>query len=230
MSGRTDRQELDIIDAIIASAGNVEGADIVDIGSGTGALCRALNAKGANVTGIEPSAEAVAIARDEGSGPRYLEGTTEELNLPARSFDLVIFCTSLHHISDMNGTLQESRRMLKPQGRVIIVEPEADDPLYPVVCWIDDERAVYLEAQQAIDSIAGSGKVERGRPLFYFCKYRVENADTMIEHLLSVDDQRTIAAAARAGFDAAYDKAVRFDNVGAYFNYWYRLDQLYFNR
>jgi 2-polyprenyl-6-hydroxyphenyl methylase/3-demethylubiquinone-9 3-methyltransferase len=70
------------IDHIVARV-RVGERDVVDVGSGTGALARRLAELGARVTGIEAGEAplAIALAKPRVSGERYLQGVGQDLPL-----------------------------------------------------------------------------------------------------------------------------------------------------
>ena len=109
------------------------GADVLDIGCGTGTLALAARRRvgaGGSVHGIDPSPEMIGRARAkaaaEGLSVDFEVATADALPFPDAMFDAV-FCTlTLHHIpEDRRGrALEEMRRVLEPGGRALIVEHE----------------------------------------------------------------------------------------------------------
>jgi SAM-dependent methyltransferase len=107
------------------------GNVVLDVGCGTGTLLLAaaerVGPSGA-MHGIEPSTEMAAHARHKAEAHRVplavVEGSADSLPYPPASFDAV-FCTLvLHHLpgSMQEGAIREMRRVLRPGGRVVIVE------------------------------------------------------------------------------------------------------------
>jgi ubiquinone/menaquinone biosynthesis C-methylase UbiE len=107
------------------------GNVVLDVGCGTGTLLLAaaerVGPSGA-LHGIEPSTEMAAHARRKAEAQRVplavVEGSADSLPYPPASFDAV-FCTLvLHHLpgSMQEGAIREMRRVLRPGGRVVIVE------------------------------------------------------------------------------------------------------------
>ena len=122
--GTFRRQTLDLADL-------QPGETVLDIGSGTGTLlieaAKRIGPSG-SVHGIEPSSEMVAHARRkaaaQGVAASFAEGSADRLPFPGASFDLV-FCTMvLHHLPApmQAATIAEMRRVLRPGGRLVIVD------------------------------------------------------------------------------------------------------------
>jgi 2-polyprenyl-6-hydroxyphenyl methylase/3-demethylubiquinone-9 3-methyltransferase len=96
------------------------GKSVLDLGCAGGFMAEALDDRGADVTGIDPAAEAIAAARDHardaGRSIRYDTGTGEALPYGDASFDAVVCVDVLEHVSDLNKVLAEVVRVLKPGG------------------------------------------------------------------------------------------------------------------
>jgi ubiquinone/menaquinone biosynthesis C-methylase UbiE len=111
---------------------DLEPGDLVlDVGCGTGTLLLAaaerVGPSGA-VHGVEPSPEMAARARDKaearGVPLDVVEGSAGSLPYPPGSFD-VVFCTLvLHHLPESirEVAIREMRRVLRPGGRVVIID------------------------------------------------------------------------------------------------------------
>ncbi|GMG83404.1 hypothetical protein LNKW23_26170 [Paralimibaculum aggregatum] len=220
------RPELGLEAALARGLGPVAGLDAADIGCGSGSASRVLAGLGARVTGVEPDAAALAAAEAAGGGPVYRRGGAEATGLAAGSADLVLFSMSLHHVPDRPAALAEARRLLRPGGRIAVLEPEAPDPLWPVVRWIDDETAVCAAAQAAIGEEIAAGRLRRLATLRHAERYRVATADALIAEMQAVDRRRQVDAAARETVAAAFAEAVREDAQGRYIPFWLRLDLL----
>lgn len=111
------------------------GKDVLDYGCGAGRFAMELLSKGArHVTGIDISAARVEEAKNLAASKGLAERTTfmvadaHDTGLPAASFDLIIGSDILHHL-DIEAAATELRRMLKPDGAAIFIEPLAHHPL-----------------------------------------------------------------------------------------------------
>jgi ubiquinone/menaquinone biosynthesis C-methylase UbiE len=102
------------------------GARLLDVPCGTGRISRRLSAAGFDVTGVDLSAQFIALARAEPVGPggrvTYVEGDIRELPVSG-PFDAVIcWFTSFgyHDDEDCQRVLSEFHRVLRPGGTVVI--------------------------------------------------------------------------------------------------------------
>jgi ubiquinone/menaquinone biosynthesis C-methylase UbiE len=112
-------------------AGVAAGERVLDVCCGTGTL--ALAAKGrvgvtGSVNGIDASEQMVARARSKaarrGLPVTFEIASAQSLPFPEATFDVAICSLALHHLPDdaRAGAIVEMRRVLKPGGRVLIVE------------------------------------------------------------------------------------------------------------
>ncbi len=140
---------------------DLKGRNIVDVGAGDGTYSRQILEYGGNVTAIEINADKVNAAKanlpDE---ILVLEGRGEDLPIASRSQDLVCFFFSFHHVPVKNQqqTLREVRRVLKPDGRLHVVEPLAEGTMFEIVKIIDDETFV-RQNSHAMMQVLGDEKI-----------------------------------------------------------------------
>jgi ubiquinone/menaquinone biosynthesis C-methylase UbiE len=101
------------------------GMQILDVGCGTGAFLAALNQRQpeAAVTGTDLSERMLRVA---GSKPDVVGELVcaDWHDLPFRdhSFDLVLSVSVLHYVSSPERALAETRRVLKPGGRLVLTD------------------------------------------------------------------------------------------------------------
>ena len=104
--------------------------DALDVGCGTGFLSFELAARGYRVTGIDfaPSmlAEARRKAAERAVAIRFEHGDAEQLTFPSQSFDLVITRHVLWTLPHPDLAIDEWIRVLRPGGRLVIVDSQAD--------------------------------------------------------------------------------------------------------
>lgn len=105
-------------------AGLQRGMQVVDVGMGTGLVSREiLNITGEpnRLIGVDPSPGMMAQAHFEQPVECRL-GRAEAIPVPDASADFVVMGYALRHITDFAAACAEFRRVLKPGGRLLILE------------------------------------------------------------------------------------------------------------
>jgi len=100
---------------------NTPNPNILDVGCGTGANLKMLAAYG-KTEGVDISEQAVEFCRQRGLDSVML-GAAEQLPYANESFDLVISLDVIEHLDDDVAGLQEMRRVLRPDGRLLLFVP-----------------------------------------------------------------------------------------------------------
>ena len=97
-----------------------QGKQVLDLGCAGGFMAEALARRGAQVTGIDPAAEAIAAARQhataEGLDIAYDVGLGEALPYDPAGFDAVVCVDVLEHVTDLQKVMHEVARVLRPGG------------------------------------------------------------------------------------------------------------------
>jgi SAM-dependent methyltransferase len=181
--------DLSVLERLVQPAGK----DVVDIGCGAGGLVRELAGLGARPVGVEVTERqlAAAVARDAGSGARYLIGRAQALPLPDASVDVAIFMRTLHHVPppDLLSALGDARRVLRPGGTVYVAEPLAEGDYFTLTSIVEDEQAVREAAQNALGGASGAG-LERVRTVDYDVRVCLPDLAAFRTRTVSVDPDR----------------------------------------
>ncbi len=109
--------------AVLELAGPVAGLRVLDAGCGPGLYAQELVARGAHVVAFDQSPSLVDLARDR--LPAGADVRVHDLAQPLRwikdaSFDLVVLALVLNYLDDRVAMLREFRRVLLPDGVVVI--------------------------------------------------------------------------------------------------------------
>lgn len=100
------------------------GMQVVDIGVGTGLVATQaaiILGDPSSVTGVDPSSGMLQNAQVP-AGVKLVAGTAECIPFPDNSFDFLSMGYALRHIGDLSLAFAEFQRVLKPGGRVCILE------------------------------------------------------------------------------------------------------------
>ena len=110
------------------------GEHVLDIGSGPGLLAcemAALVGSDGSVHGIDPSESMRAIAggrrpRDGSAPVSFGVGDANALPFTDASFDVVTSTQVYEYVADMEGALAEAHRVLRPGGRLLVLDTDWD--------------------------------------------------------------------------------------------------------
>lgn len=110
-----------------------ETDDVLDLGCGSGGFMIALAPLCRNVVGADITPRFVDMAR-EALLARLVTNATVELIPPGclpyadGQFDVILMVDTIHHLENVANTMSEVRRVLRPDGKVLIFEPNKINP------------------------------------------------------------------------------------------------------
>ena len=145
------------------------GSAVLEAGCGVGAQTVPLlrGSPGARITCLDISAASLveAEARVQAAGlpsPQFRQGDLQALPFPDASFDHAFVCFVLEHLRDPATALSELRRVLRPGGRLTVIEGDHGSALFHP----DDPAArAAVRCQAALQRAAG-GDPDIGRRLY----------------------------------------------------------------
>jgi ubiquinone/menaquinone biosynthesis C-methylase UbiE len=109
-----------------------DAGDVLDLGCGTGALLPLLRAWDVRVrrcVGVDPSSEmlrAAAAKTGEGVAATFAAASADALPFRDAAFDTVVSASSLHFWTRPETGLREVRRVLRPGGRLLLLDWSRD--------------------------------------------------------------------------------------------------------
>ena len=104
----------------IATAGKETGK-LLDIGCGVGDFLHTAEAHGWECTGVEPSEDAKAIARNRIKADILSSEDLEQI--PDETFDVITMWHVLEHVDNLKWQVAQLQRLVKKDGRIIIAVP-----------------------------------------------------------------------------------------------------------
>jgi ubiquinone/menaquinone biosynthesis C-methylase UbiE len=105
----------------------IPNAAVLDLGCGAGHASFAAAPAAASVTAYDLTSEMLAVVRSEAAARKLdnittVQGRAEALPFPDAHFDFVITRTSAHHWHDVPAALREAKRVLKPEGQMLMID------------------------------------------------------------------------------------------------------------
>jgi demethylmenaquinone methyltransferase/2-methoxy-6-polyprenyl-1,4-benzoquinol methylase len=146
--------------ALVASVDPRPGERVLDVATGTGLVAERLLRRGARVTALDQSEQMLAAARSRlGARAELLLGQAERLPFADGAFDALTFTYLLRYVDDPAATMAELARVLRPGGRIGMVEFGVPAAALPRALW----RAYTRIGLPAIGRLASPAWVDVGR-------------------------------------------------------------------
>jgi demethylmenaquinone methyltransferase/2-methoxy-6-polyprenyl-1,4-benzoquinol methylase len=128
--------------ALLAAVGPREGQRVLDVATGTGLVAFELARHGCHVVGLDQSEEMLAGARARAarepvlsSRIEFVRGEAERLPFADRAFDALTFTYLLRYVDDRLETMRELARVVRPGGRIGMVEFGVPPRAVPRALW-----------------------------------------------------------------------------------------------
>ncbi|MEG3070169.1 MAG: methyltransferase domain-containing protein [Candidatus Syntrophopropionicum ammoniitolerans] len=115
----------------------VEDREVLDLGGGTGINAAALYRSGARVTIADASPAMLKKAAGKNMQVRLVQALAEDLPLPDSSFDIVLISDAWHHFTDQAGAAAEVARVLRPTGRLYIIDFDPRQKITKTIAFVE---------------------------------------------------------------------------------------------
>lgn len=118
-----ESRNLFIMPNMLKYMGDVFGKIILDLGCGEGGYSRELAKRGAELVSVDCSQKAIeyamTIAQKEAlSIKHYVRNSNDLYDIESEQFDIVLCSMMLMDCEDLEGTVREAARVLKPNGKL----------------------------------------------------------------------------------------------------------------
>jgi|GEM_PF-379991 len=133
----------------IQSQADFKGKTVLEIGCGNGTISSLLAEDTKRYIAIDPDETAIWEAKGNYDNVDFRIGSGEALAFEACLFDLVLFTLSLHH-QNSPAALKEAFRVLKDNGKLIVIEPSVKGEFQQFFHLFDDETIRIQEAYHSM--------------------------------------------------------------------------------
>ncbi len=142
----------------------------LDAGAGSGRLSIRLSEAGADVTALDISPEMLAILKSKNPDIETVEGDLENMPFKDGTFDIVFSSLALVHLKKIEPFLDECYRVLKDDGKLILVNVHYRKPMilkdekgkYTIKCYNHFPRHVRETAEELAFSVEDEIMVTEG--------------------------------------------------------------------
>lgn len=176
------------LSVILEELAPITGLSVLDVGCGAGGLRTPLEQAGAIWRGVDPF--------PIGQNTQIDTAPAQAMPYDDAQFDAAICVNALHHVPvpAMPDALAEIARVLRPGGRLVVIEPKASGPLSQVIAVIDDETNIRTAAQAAMDATTALVQV---KAYDYPRIERYADVQAFCDSLITVDPDRAALISAQ---------------------------------
>jgi ubiquinone/menaquinone biosynthesis C-methylase UbiE len=141
------------------------GERVVDVGAGMGPATVLAAKAGASVLAVDPTRYMRRILSMRRLGQRrrtairVADGSAEFIPADDHSIDAVWTVNTMHHWTDLDAAIVELARVLRPGGRILLVDEDFDAPTHPEFARMQERRAHRAHHFAEIDPAAVGAKL-----------------------------------------------------------------------
>jgi ubiquinone/menaquinone biosynthesis C-methylase UbiE len=150
---------IDMIEQFVALQDQV----VLEVGCGDGRMSKLLAHNPRQYIAIDPDEQSIEKAKSEIPNVDFRIGSGEVLEFEDKSFPIILFTLSLHHL-ESSLALEEAHRVLTADGQLLILEPLATGEVSKIFDLFDNESKRILDAWNMI--LKSDFKIERHETFF----------------------------------------------------------------
>jgi ubiquinone/menaquinone biosynthesis C-methylase UbiE len=136
-----ESQSLALYNIVLKALALTRDCTLLDVGCGAGMFCELAALRGTSAMGLDASNGLLNLARHRALRSTFFEGEMEALPFVDQTFDVVTLLNSLQHATTPLKVLIETRRVLRPGGRVAIA------------AWARPEQCQIADYFRALDEL-----------------------------------------------------------------------------
>jgi ubiquinone/menaquinone biosynthesis C-methylase UbiE len=151
--------------AVVEEISPRPGECVVDVGAGMGPATVHAAKTGAIVLAVDPTPymrrilELRRLGHRRRDAIRIVDGSAERIPTADGSVDAVWTVNTMHHWTDLDAAMGELARVLRPGGRLLLVDEDFDDPAHPAFERMQNRRAHRAHHFATIDPVDVAAKL-----------------------------------------------------------------------
>ncbi len=129
-SNRMNFSQKEYLDYAVSKIAPAKTDNVLEVAAGTCACGRAIAPYAGSVTCLDMTPAMLSVGRTEAEKERlcnieFVVGDAAELPFPDNRFDIVLSRLAFHHFPDAEMPFSEMRRVLRPGGKLVLIDMEA---------------------------------------------------------------------------------------------------------
>lgn len=134
----------------IVQHADMRDARVLEIGCGPGRVTAMLSDLPELLVGLDPNPDDLLAASALVPRANFACASGHDLPFVRACFDVVLFSLSLHHHCQPEKALQQARRVLRPGGTILVLEPAVHSEVQRMCSIFEDEDDRLLKIEQLL--------------------------------------------------------------------------------
>ena len=115
---------------------------VLDIGCGNGVFLPILAPMCRQLAGLDISCDMLkesvnVLSQFECTNVSVINSRAEEMPFAENEFDVIVLVDMIHHVTEAQAVIAEIKRIIKPEGKILVFEPNKLNPLLWLLCLLD---------------------------------------------------------------------------------------------